>query len=111
MSEYKDAREAYWDAQREFRKVAINKIARLVPEGMSGAVFELGDGSPTRLTLMRYVRADDGQPMQLDEEELWDEIDQTASDMEIFSWDEADSILDEIGGAVGSQWLIERAES
>lgn len=105
MSAYEDARKAYWNAQSEFRRVAINQIIDLIPEGMAGAVLEIND--TPRLALSHFIREGDGQSISADAfgEEVEAEIDGIANDMEAGTWDEAESFLARCGD---ESFIVER---
>lgn len=94
--EYHAAREAYWDAQKEFRSISISEVRRLIPDGVSAVLFDLSD-DPTipRLTVsgcLNDIGVEDDTSV-LEDAGVYDSIDQLAADMEAFSWEEADSFL------------------
>jgi hypothetical protein len=94
--EYHAAREAYWDAQKEFRALSIAEVQRLMPAGVSACVFTLSDDPEVpRLTLDTCLDAEGEEhpAFELEESGVYDTIDQLAADMEAFSWEEANSFL------------------
>lgn len=103
--EYKTKRDAYWDAQTAFRQAAIREIERLIPDEASAAVFEMSDDRTLpRVRLAHYIV--DGEPAYEDEVEGdFDTIDQIASNMELFNYDEASNILLSHGDG---QFIIEK---
>ncbi len=102
--DYQAQRGKYWAVQRAFRDAAVAEMRSLVREHApraSAVLLSINDAMPPRLSVdglldAPYVLDGDGHEM------LLAELDQIASDMEVFDWDEADSFLDEHGFATGS---------
>ncbi|GAB2699213.1 dGTP triphosphohydrolase [Microbacterium marinum] len=107
MSDYTDARDHYWTAQRDFREAAVAEMERQMTEGIHAVILEIND--TPRLAVADLLDADGKSVMHdADGEEhpQWDVLDSIAADMEVFTWDEGDSFLFRHDG--GGRFIIER---
>lgn len=107
-TEYEAARKAYWDAQTAFRQRAIKEIIDLIPEEYDAVVvmhLNEGEGYAT----MRHWLGGGDEPglPETDDVEAECAINEILRDMELFSWDEAESALERYD----SQSFIIRRES
>ena len=96
---YEAARAGYWRVQTAFRQLAIAEAIRLMPLHVDRIILDLND--TPRLTVVDFLDGDGESVWNADsetvlgwgDESLFDSIDQIASDMEVFSWDEGKSFL------------------
>lgn len=91
---YAQARGAYWKAQNAFRGIAVQEIARLIPDAYEAVVLEMSDDPDIPRLRISHFRTPEGEAdFDYEDADTWEEIDQIAADMEAFTWDEADSFL------------------
>lgn len=95
-SAYEVARRAYWNAQEDFRRTAIERIQSLIPDTHAGVLLEIND--TPRLSLYAPVFEhgviDDDADVYDQDDTVWSNIDGIANDMEAGTWDEAESFLE-----------------
>lgn len=107
---YEQKRNLYWNSQAAFRQASIEELLRLIPATADQVILELND--TPRLSLVDVLDADGQSVFNADAltvigagDHLYDRLDQIASDMEAFSWEEADSFLSR---TEGGRWIIAR---
>lgn len=104
-SQYNELRDAYWNAQRAFREVAIAEIQRRMPEGVETVVLDFND--TPRLTVVALIDAEGNDVlMEHDCSPEYEDMDGAAADMEFADWDEARSYLMRHGD--GIRFAIQR---
>lgn len=95
---YEQKRQAYWDAQTEFRRASIDEIRRLLPPEVDRVIFDMNDDP--RLEVVDLV---DAYPVSVidwktgatraGDATLLGTVDRIVRDMDIRDFDEAEKIL------------------